>query len=357
MPFPRVTLATYDDDPPIGGQGVYVRGLRTALVELGVVLRTVAGHGRHAIEVPHRTGRPPLDMSLHLSRDPGVLLADDTEVVHVMGGPGGVLLLRRVPVPVVYTAHHTYAQAYRRLAPRRALALAERHAYRRAAMVLCVSPSTAEVVRRLGVEPRRVEVVPPGIEVVRLDAAAGATARQPGRVLFVGRLEPEKGPLDAVAVMAALCARVSGVHGVLVGQGSLQREVEAAAAAVPGSRVRVLGGVDDTTLAREYARAEVLLMPSRYEGLGIAGLEAMALGVAVVGADVTGLRDALRHGGVLVPAGDLAAMTDAAAALLTDAPRRADLVTEARERVRREHSWARAATRVADVYTTCVAAG
>ncbi|HEY6379767.1 MAG TPA: glycosyltransferase, partial [Candidatus Dormibacteraeota bacterium] len=188
----RVTLATYDDDPPVGGQGVLVRGMRAALVRRGVEMRTVAGRGTNAVPFPLRTGRAMLDLSLHLSGQPQLLLDGGAELVHAMGGPGGILLTRGLPVPLVYTANHTYAQAYRRADPRRALSFVEARAYRRAAAVLCISPSTADVVRGLGVEARRVEVVLPGVEVDRITAAAAGVTREPGRVLFVGRLEAAK---------------------------------------------------------------------------------------------------------------------------------------------------------------------
>jgi glycosyltransferase involved in cell wall biosynthesis len=350
----RVTLATFDDDPPIGGQGVLVRGMRNALERRGIAMRTVAGRGAHAIPIPAITRRPPLDLSLQLSRRPEILLAEGTELVHVMGGPGGVTLLRKLPVPVVCTANHTYVQAYGRLRPGRAVSLAERRALHRAAAVMCISPSTADAVRALGVPPDRVSVILPGVEADRIQVGAATVERRPRHVLFVGRLEPEKGPLDAVAVMAALCARDGEVAGTVIGGGSLEAQVRAAAAAVPDGRITVLGAVDDETLARAYGSAAVVVMPSAYEGLGLVALEAAVTGAVVVGADVTGLRDAIGEAGVVVPAGDLGAMADAAWDLLRDERRRADLGALGRERVLREHSWDTAAAQVAAVYASAL---
>jgi len=102
--------------------------------------------------------------------------------------------------------------------------------------------------------------------------------------------------------------------------------------------VQVLGSVDETTLQREYAEAALLLMPSRYEGLGRTALEAQAAGTPVVGYDVTGLRDAVREGGVLVGAGDVAALTGACEALLGDDRRRSSLGEQGREFVKSRHS-------------------
>ena len=344
----HAVIATYDDAPPIGGQGRYVCGLRAALVERGVEVRTVAGHGDGAVPVPRVTGRPPLDHSLALTRDPRPLLDPRPDVVHVMGGPGGVIIPRRLGVPVVYTAHHTYRQAYSRRSPRRVLSPVEARAYRLAAMVLAVSPSTADAVVRLGVAARCVEVVPPGIEVARLDGPD--VARDPLRLLFVGRLEAEKRPLDAVAVMAELAGSIPGVRGMVIGRGRLDGAVRAAAVKAPAGAVEVRGAVGEEELARAYAEAAALLMPSCYEGLGLVALEAMAAGVAVVAYDVGGLRDAVGDRGVLVPSGDRAAMARACAELLVDPTHRADITARARDSVCSSHSWAAVALRVEEIY-------
>jgi glycosyltransferase involved in cell wall biosynthesis len=308
----------------------------------------VAGHGDEAVPVPRVTGRPPLDHSLALTRDPRPLLACGPDVVHVMGGPGGVVLPRRLEPPVVYTAHHTYRQAFPRRSPRRILSPVEARAYRLAAMVLAVSPSTADAVLRLGVAADRVEVLAPGIEVERFDGAGDG--RDPGRLLYVGRLEAEKRPLDAIAVMAELARRHPGVRGTIIGRGRLDGAVRAAAAAAPAGAVEVRGAVSERELTRAYAEAAVLVVPSRYEGLGLVALEAMAAGVAVVAYDVSGLRDAVRGRGTLVPAGDRAAMARACAGLVVDAAGRAEVAARARASVRAEHSWDAVAARVEAVY-------
>ena len=351
----RVTLATYDDDPPVGGQGVLVRGMRTALLRRGVDIRTVAGRGPNGIAFPRRTGRAMLDLSLRMSREPQLLLDGECELIHAMGGPGGIVLIRAFPVPVVYTANHTYAQAYRRADPRRALSLVEARAYRRAAAVMCISPSTADVVRRLGVDAKRVEVVLPGVEADRIDAAAAGITREAGRLLFVGRLEAPKRPLDAVAAMAALCGRDPAVRGAVIGEGSLMPRVRTAAAAVSDARITILGAVDDDALAREYARASLVLVPSAYEGLGLVALEAQVAGAAVCGYDVTGLRDAVGSGGIVTPPGDVGALVEAAWGLLCDEPLRADKAARGRESVLREHSWEVAAERIVEVYQAALA--
>jgi glycosyltransferase involved in cell wall biosynthesis len=345
----RVTMVSYDDDPPLGGQGVVVHGMRAALERRGVPVHTISGRGENAIAVARRTGRAPLDLSLQLNRYPRIMLRASPDVVHAHGGPGGVLIWKRIEVPIVYTAHHTYRQAHARGSVKRLLAGVEARGYRQAAMVLPVSRSTANSLLEMGIPASRIEVLPNGVDTIDVPGVE----REDGRVLFVGRLEREKGVLDALSVFRELAAIVPGMRGVVVGGGSLSGEVQRAAA--DGGRVEYLGHLDRAALHREYARAAVVVMPSRFEGLGMVALEAQSAGTPVVGYDVDGLRDAVGSGGVLVRAGDVQALRDAVAKLLGDPGRRAELGEQGREAMRAEQSWDSVAARLEEIYAAAVA--
>ena len=329
----RVTFVSFDDEPPQGGQGVMLRGMRRVLEARGVETTVISGRGEHAVDFPNVTGRPPLDFSLWANRNSDAITQGRPDVVHVHGGPGGVLFLRRLSVPVVYTAHHTYRQAFDPSDPRRVLAPFEGIAYRRAARVLAVSDSTANAVLAMRVPASRVSVVPPGVDRPELQP----DAREEGRMLYVGRLEREKGPHAAVRLMRRVLERRPGWSAAVIGTGRLDRAVREQAAEC--DRIAVLGHVDDATVAGELARASVLLMPSRFEGLGLVALEAQARGTPVVGYDVTGLRDAVREGGILVEEDDEEAFYRAALRVLTDEEFAAELGRRGRQFVADEHSW------------------
>jgi len=328
----RVTFVSYDDVPALGGQGRMLDELRRGLRARGHDVTTIAGRGENALRYPVRTGRAPLDFSLFLRRHPALLTRAAPDLVHIFGGPGGVLFDRPLPVPVVYHAHHTYRQAHGRRSLKRLMSPVEARVYRRAARVLAVSRSTALAVEAMRVPAHRIAVVPTGVEV----SNEAKREAEPKRVLFVGRLEPEKGVLDAVSVMASLVRTRPDVEGRIVGSGRLEQVVRERARRTP--RMALLGAVDQPALEEEYARAALLVMPSRYEGLGRTALEAQAAGTPVVGYDVTGLRDAVGEGGVLVPAGDVAALRVACVDLLDDPARRASLGARGREFVRRQYA-------------------
>lgn len=347
----RVTLVSYDDDPPLGGQGRLVRGIRVALAERGHLIATVAGHGAHRLSYPRVTGRPPLDFSIYLNRRPEVIRATRPDVVHASGGPGGVLLLRSVGAPLVYSANHTYRMAHGRGSARRLLSPLEGRAYRQAAMVLAISASTADAVRALGVPARRIEVLHPGVELT----VSATSARHADRLMFAGRWEPEKNVLDAVAVMRQVIAQRPGTTAVVVGHGSLAAEVSQAVAGVPD--IEVAGHLDDAQLAAEYARASLVIVPSQYEGLGLVALEAQSHGAVAVGYDVEGLRDAIPDPELLVPPGDLAGLVALCVALIDAPDRRHEVAASGLERVRTERSWQRVACRLEEVYAEVLAAG
>jgi glycogen(starch) synthase len=113
--------------------------------------------------------------------------------------------------------------------------------------------------------------------------------------------------------------------------------------------VRITGFRPHREIPPILRHADVFCLPSRYEELGSALLEAMQAGLPIVASDVGGIPDALGPAGRLVPAGDPAALAAALDALLTDHAEAARLSRLARERVR-DWDWGRLAVQVRDVY-------
>ena len=151
-----------------------------------------------------------------------------------------------------------------------------------------------------GAPEARVHVVPPFVH--GLDSNARADG--PPCVLFAGRLVEHKGVRDVIEAWRR--SRVD-LPLVVAGTGPLREELVAAGA-------QVLGWLDPPALSRVYRRARALLLPSRWqEPFGIAGLEALTMGVPVVAWESGGVAE--WHPGPLTPWGDV----DALAAGLRDA--------------------------------------
>jgi glycosyltransferase involved in cell wall biosynthesis len=205
----------------------------------------------------------------------------------------------------------------------RAASLAwERTAARRTDLLLCVGDGEAEQGRAHGVRGRYA-VVRNGVDLTRFrpahaGARAGARHRLgvPARVPLVvcpGRLTRQKGQDVLLEAWPMIRYATPAARLALVGEGDLADRLRATAPA----GVTFAGAVDDV---RDWlAAADVVVLPSRWEGLSLAVLEAMAVGRSVVVSDVPGLAEALGPGaGAAVPPGDPVALAAAVTPRLLD---------------------------------------
>lgn len=161
-------------------------------------------------------------------------------------------------------------------------------------------------------------VIPNGVEPPVHQPVAG-TSGAPVRILYAGRLRTRK----AVAVLVEAFARLprGRAHLTLVGSGeqhaAISRQVARLAIA---PEVSLVGGVGLAAMPDHYRHAEIFCLPSLYEGLPLAILEAMGYGLPVVTTDVSGNPEAVvdRETGLVVPAGDVAALAAALLHLIED---------------------------------------
>src|SRR5205823_6611711 len=146
--------------------------------------------------------------------------------------------------------------------------------------------------------------------------------------LALGRVEPYK----RVDLLVDAVAALPGVRLVVAGSGTGLGAVRARVAAGDvEDRVEVRGAVDEEEKVRLLQTAHVVASASEKEGWGLTVLEAAACGTPAVATDVPGLRDAIRDGetGLLVPSGDVAALSHALGRVLGDPALRARLGTAA----------------------------
>jgi len=218
----------------------------------------------------------------------------------------------------------------------------------------------------------QVHVIPPGVDldVFRPDGDRGIARRDLGGgrlLLFVGRLQPLKGPDVAIRTLAALSSHLpdDGVPTRLVivggpsgdGHGKVDPPALRRLAAQLGvaDRVALLAPRAHRELAALYRAADVLLMPSRSESFGLVALEAQACGTPVVASDVGGLRDIVEAGGgTLVADRDPEAFARAVAPYLASAGVRAAASASAVDGAQR-FSWCRTAEQTLDVYRSVLA--
>lgn len=277
------------------------------------------------------------------------------DVVHTHSSKAGMLgrwAAHRVGVPCLVHTPHVFAFEMRMLKPLALLIVAlERMAARWTDVLVCVSEAEARSARRLGRAAPRVRVIRNGVP----DPAGEAPAlplSEPLRVTLVGRLCVQKGQ-DTLARMLLshpALARRCTVDLVGIRPGApLPAAVRTAAAS---GLCHLRPPLDPSAVPAYLETVDVVVMPSRWEGLPYTLLEAMAAGRCVVASAVGGVPEVVQDGvnGRLVPPDDPAALGTALLALLDDpgASRRGAIA--ARETVAREFRLDRMLEGLASVY-------
>lgn len=192
--------------------------------------------------------------------------------------------------------------------------------------------SRAALATALGEE--RVVLVDNGVDVSLFGPPE--PANDPPRVLFAGRLTPRKGVIDLLRASALLTGR--GVeHDVVLAGGTPEEgpEAEAEVRAAAGPAVRFLGPQPIEAMPALYRSSDVFCLPSWWEAMPLSVLEAMASGLPVVATAVGDIPRVVEDGvtGLLVPPGDVTALSDALESLLTDGDLRRRMGAAGRRRV------------------------
>ncbi|AXG79606.1 glycosyltransferase [Streptomyces paludis] len=306
------------------------------------------------------------------------------DLVHAHSAKAGLAgrLAVRGRVPTVFQPHAWSFEAVGGVTARLA-GRWERWAVRWTDRIVCVSDAERRTGERAGIEAVW-SVVRNGVEVDRFGdrgdfGGAAGTRRADGRaradaraalpllagrppvlpdvpdapvVVCVGRLCRQKGQDILLRAWPSVVRRFPGARLVLVGDGP---DAGALRAAAPPS-VLFAGAVPDT--APWYRAADLVVLPSRWEGMAVAPLEAMASGRAVVLSDVDGARESLppgREALCLAPPEDPAALAAAINTLLDDGPLREAIGRQGHQHVLDTHDVRQTARAIADVYRAVAA--
>ncbi|MDF9814559.1 glycosyltransferase family 4 protein [Streptomyces sp. SPB162] len=314
--------------------------------------------------VPWAAGRSPgPDLPGETRRARRVVREVRPDLLHAHSAKAGLAgrLAVRGRVPTVFQPHAWSFEAVDGATAYAALRW-ERWAARWATRVLCVSESERRTGERAGIDARWA-VIPNGVDLDRF-TPDGGPSDPPGDprgslpalsdlgpadrlVVCVGRLCPQKGQDLLLRSWPKVTARLPGARLVLVGEGP--------------DRDRLLRGAPEGVLfagaTRDavpwYRAADVVVQPSRWEGMALAPLEAMACGRPVVMTDVDGARESLppgQEGLCLVPPEDPDALAHALLGLLTDPVVRATAARRAVDHVRTTYDVRRTTASVADLY-------
>ncbi|HET8627140.1 MAG TPA: glycosyltransferase family 4 protein [Thermomicrobiales bacterium] len=292
---------------------------------------------------------------------------------HGLGAAGYARLLREGPdgalPPLVLNPHGL--EEFSRAHPAKFAASAPfRRGVRLAAAAAARVVSTdhaldGAVARLLRVPPEKVATIPNGVDLAELDALVRPERVRAVRERFgldgapltlvtVARLERNKGLREGLAALAAARDDLpAGWRWTVVGAGSerdaLARAIETAGL---GSNVTLAGALPDEEVQNLLAAADLLLVPSLYEGSSLVALEGLARGLAVVATTAGGLPDKVRPGetGFLAPPGDVAELRAALLAALAARDAWPDYGARGRRLVAACFDWTRLVERYLELY-------
>jgi glycosyltransferase involved in cell wall biosynthesis len=152
------------------------------------------------------------------------------------------------------------------------------------------------------------------------------------RIAFLGKIGPNKGTRQLIEALAALKHR-SDWTATICGNGAVEESRDLSATLGIADRTFFPGWLDDQATAEQLRRTDIFVLPSFSEGLPMSILEAFARGIAVVATPVGSVPEVMEHerNGLLVPVGDVPALTLALERLITDGALRRTLGAAARQ--------------------------
>jgi glycosyltransferase involved in cell wall biosynthesis len=292
-----------------------------------------------------------------------IIRRDDIELVHVHGRKAGLygrLACLLANTPVVYSFHGLHYQKHSALL--RSLSVGvERALGKRTDRFINVSPSERQACLRLGLlQEARSLVICNGIDCQPFDRLTVDAQQVKAELGFeatdivvgqVAKFDIQKAQDELVACMPLVLARCPEAKFLFVGEGATRPQIEAQVARLGLDRQVVFAGYRDD-VARLLSSIDVLAHPSRWEGLSLVLLEAMACRKPVVASRVTGNIDVVVDGatGFLVPSGAPAALAEKIILLLQDGQLRAELGQRGRDRVESAFSLDRMVVQTRSVY-------
>lgn len=223
-----------------------------------------------------------------------------------------------------------------------------RQTLQKSTKVIALSQSWAEFLERYAPKSN-ICVVP---NAVQFDKSAQSCEEEPGRVLFLGRPEQEKGIFELLAAIELIKDNFPELKLAIAGDGDLEALQDRVDQKGIGQYVEILGWIDSEKRAIELGRASLFVLPSYNEGLPMAMLEAMSAGKAIVVTPVGGIPETVtdNFNGLFVPPADEIALSSAIKRLLSDKTLRESLGRNARHTIEIGYSTDTALEKLSAVY-------
>jgi glycosyltransferase involved in cell wall biosynthesis len=403
----KICMLTYRGNPSSGGQGVYVKHLSKALVDLG-----------HAVEVLSGPPYPNLDSKIKLHKLPSLDLYNAEHLFRVKrlrdlahplnmyefismctgGFPEpytfgvrahnylqrhkanydiihdnqclayGIGMIAAIGIPTVATIHHPITvdkqeelnaarSLYRKIKIRHwySFIRMQKKVARKLSHIITVSEcSRRDIAQEFSISESKFRVVYNGVNMKYFYPVQNTRRPENSLIVTNSADTPLKGLrylLEAVSEVREKRPLALTVIGEPKKDSIIRKLVGSLGI---GDIVHFTGRIKNEDFARHYSESTIAVVPSLYEGFGIPAAEAMACGVPLISTSGGALPEVVGDAGIVVPPADSGALAKAINYLLDDAGERDRLARAGLERVNAVFSWEKAARDVVNVYREAI---
>lgn len=407
----RIALLTYRGKPHVGGQGVYIRHLSKALVDLGHHVEVLGGPPYPNLDErvpliqlpsldiwsdPHPMRKPRIwewkdwtDFAEHASFSTGNFsepmafslrawrhLRDrraEFDIIHDNQTLGwGLLKLQHEGWPILETIHHPITvdrkleleharTPWEKFGKRRWYSFTKMQSQvaQRMTRVMCVSQSSkGDIAADHGVDPEKIHVVPVGVDP-ELFLPVPSVERRPGHLVTTASADVAMKGLKFLLEAVAKLRTERHIELTIIGK----RRPDSHASTVMTQLglddcVNFVSGVPDQRIVELYSEAELAVVPSLYEGFSLPAIEAMSCGVPLVATTGGALPEVTGADGETcfsTEPGNSDALAATIARALDDPDLRAKIGAAGRDRVKSQWSWRHTALRTVEQYHAVLA--
>jgi glycosyltransferase involved in cell wall biosynthesis len=216
--------------------------------------------------------------------------------------------------------------------------------------VICLTEAEAENVAEVMGGYDKISVIPNGVDV---DFFKPSIEKDSNLVAWVGRFVPEKGLIYLLEAMREVVKQHADVKLVLGGDGPLRNDLQDFVNKFGlGKNVIFLGVLNHKEVARILSKSILFVFPSLKEGMPRALLESMACGIAVIGSNVSGIKDIIthEHDGILVTPRDQVVLANTILTLLDDENLRQFIGQNARQLMVENYNWNNIICKIEKIY-------
>lgn len=406
----RICLLGYRSAPFVGGQGIYLKYLSKALVEAGHAVDVISGPPYPDLDSRvNLIEMPSLDLFAgpqhhSLALRPRHLLSWSDffewwsmltggfaepysfcrrvahylkqhghryDIVHDNQSLGyGLLDLRDMGIPTVATVHHPITRDlelalkaapnwWYRLLTRRwhsFLGMQKKVVQQLDHVVTVSEQSRTDIAQAFDRPEQRISLIYNGIDTDTFRPLPDVRKRTMRLMTTASADQPLKGLRYLLEAMARLKPEYPDLELLVVGKlkpgGATERRLRRLQLI---DSVKFVSGISTEKLVEYYNEAAIAISPSLYEGFGLPAGEAMACGCAVISSDGGALPEVVGQAGIVVPAGDSAAMSEALKRLLRSPDERERLEQLGRQRILDKFSWKVAAREFTEYYHSVIA--